>query len=224
MEKGARAQGWLHPQARGVIQKREGWNYTFPGEEEEEKGEEGSGISRWTLGRHPSPLVAISKALPGPCPGSLDVPEGGRRTRPPPQFTQPATAAPGDPGKAAAGREQPVMESRRGSCPPAPTASPPWRNIRFLPLQALGTAPVCLRLGGDHWGCSETPRAGAAHLDGEGSVAARAPPTAGWGSHSAPLGFWGAPGGAAAGDAPSPVGVGWRLLSKQKQIPPCGAG
>lgn len=150
MEKGARAQGWLHPQARGVIQKREGWNYTFPGEEEEEKekGEEGSGISRWTLGRHPSPLVAISKALPGPCPGSLDVPEGGRRTRPPPQFTQPATAAPGDPGKAAAGREQPVMESRRGSCPPAPTASPPWRNIRFLPLQALGTAPVCLRLGG----------------------------------------------------------------------------
>lgn len=90
--------------------------------------------------------VAILKALPGPYPGSPDVPEGGHRTRPIPHFTQPATAAPGDPGKATAGLEQPVMQSSR---PPRLRQLPLLGGISaFPPPQALGTAQVCLRLEG----------------------------------------------------------------------------
>lgn len=86
--------------------------------------------------------------------------------------------------------------------PPAPTASPRWRNIRFPPASP-GDGSGLPPLGGSRGG-SGTPRAGAAHLDGEWSVAACAPPSTARGSRSAALGCWGAPGGAAAGGAPSP--------------------
>lgn len=48
------------PAPRERVQEQEGWNYIFPGEEKE-KGEEGFGISRWTLGRRPSPLSPFPK-------------------------------------------------------------------------------------------------------------------------------------------------------------------
>lgn len=190
MQKGARAQGWLHPHARGVIlhpgsasRSRKAGITSSLGRRRRRGRKASVSPGGHLAGAHRPCRHSQSAARQGP--GSPDVPEGGRRTRPPPHFTQPAAAGPGDP------RESHGQAGAAGNgiqpSPPAPTASPAWKNIRFPPASpgdGSGLPPV----GGDHWGGSGTPSAGAAHLDGEWSVAACAPPTAARGSHSAALG------------------------------------
>lgn len=113
--------------------------------------------------------------------------------------------------------------------PPAPTASPPWRNIRFSPPASPGDGSGLPPVGGITGGTLDPESWGG---------------TSGWGvvcgcrcsPHRGPRvpfccsGVLGGSRRGTGGRRPLPRstaaarGVGWRLLSKQKQIPLCGAG
>lgn len=214
MQKGARAQGWLHPHARGVIlhpgsasRSRKAGITSSLGRRRRRGRKASVSPGGHLAGAHRPCRHSQSAARQGP--GSPDVPEGGRRTRPPPHFTQPAAAGPGDP------RESHGQAGAAGNgiqpSPPAPTASPAWKNIRFPPASpgdGSGLPPVGGIIGG-----ALGPRVLGRHIwMGSGLWLPALPPRRPGGPI---LLLWGSPGGAAVGGAPSPEhGRGsWRWMA-----------